>query len=56
MSGHFDDPASTSCVYLGDPDPLGGTPSATEQVFLCREAFVVDSFEVLEVIGTPPAA
>jgi hypothetical protein len=51
MTGHFDDPASTSCLYLGDPDPLGRTPSASEQVFLCREAFVVDAFEILEVIG-----
>ena len=56
MTGHFDDPAATTCVYSGDPDPAGGTPSASEQVFLCREAFVVDTFEVLEVIGTPPAA
>lgn len=51
LVGHFDDPASTTCVYLGDPDPLGRTPSASEQVFLCREAFVVDAFEILEVIG-----
>jgi hypothetical protein len=51
LTGHFDDPASTSCLYLGDPDPLGSTPSASEQVLLCREAFVVDVFDILEVIG-----
>jgi hypothetical protein len=56
LMGHFDDPAAASCVSLEDPDPAGRTPSATEQVFLCREAFVVDTYEQLEVIGTPPAA
>jgi hypothetical protein len=55
MTGHFDDPAATTCVYLGEPDP-GTSPSTSEQVFLCREAFVVDTFEILEVIGSPPAA
>ncbi|MGZ6213627.1 MAG: hypothetical protein ACXWMB_06500 [Candidatus Limnocylindria bacterium] len=55
MTGHFDDPAATTCVYLGEPDP-GTTPSAWEQIFMCREAFVVDTFEILEVVGTPPAA
>jgi len=25
-----------------------------EQILLCREAFVVDSFEILEVLGPPP--
>jgi hypothetical protein len=54
MTGHFDDPAATTCTYVGEPDPAT-TPSATEQVFLCREAFVVDTFEVLEVLG-PNAA
>ena len=56
MTGHFDDPAATTCVYAGDPDAVSTTPSASEQVLLCREAFVVDTFEILEVIGTPPAA
>lgn len=56
LSGHFDDPAASTCVYLGDPDPLGQSPSAGEQVFLCREAFVIDTMEILEVIGPPPAA
>jgi hypothetical protein len=56
LTGHFDDPVASTCVYLGDPDPLGQTPSAGEQVFLCREAFVVDTMEILEVIGPPPAA
>jgi hypothetical protein len=50
MTGHFDDPAATTCVSLGEPDP-GTTPSASERVFLCREAFVVDTFEILEVLG-----
>jgi hypothetical protein len=50
MTGHFDDPAATTCVHLGGPDPAT-TPSTSEQVFLCREAFVVDTFEILEVLG-----
>lgn len=54
MTGHFDDPAATTCVHLGEPDPAT-TPSASEQVFLCREAFVVETFEILEVLG-PNAA
>ena len=54
MTGHFDDPAATTCIYLEEPNPAF-TPSASEQVFLCREAFVVDTFEVLEVLG-PNAA
>lgn len=55
MTGHFDDPAATTCVNLEESNPET-TPSASEQVFLCREAFVVDTFEILEVMGTPPAA
>jgi hypothetical protein len=50
MTGHFDDAAATTCVYLGEPDPAT-TPSTSEQVFLCREAFVVDTFEIIEVLG-----
>lgn len=50
MTGHFDDPAATTCVHPGEADPQT-TPSTSEQVFMCREAFVVDSFEVLEVLG-----
>ena len=56
MTGHFDDPAASTCTYLGEPDPAGGTPSSSEQVFLCRESFVVDTFVIVEVIGSPPAA
>ena len=51
MTGHVDDPAAATCVYHGDTDPQGLTPSPLEQVYLCREAFVVDAFEVLEVLG-----
>jgi hypothetical protein len=50
LTGQFDDPGATTCVYLGEPDPAT-TPSTSEQVFLCREAFVVDTFEILEVLG-----
>lgn len=46
MTGHFDDPAATTCLYVGEPDPET-TPSRSEQVFLCREAFVVDTFQVM---------
>jgi hypothetical protein len=57
LTGHFDDPAASTCVARGDPsNPPGGVPSVGEQIFLCREAFVVDRYEQLEVIGTPPAA
>jgi hypothetical protein len=55
LTGHFDDPAATTCAYVGESDPAT-SPSAPEQVFLCREAFVVDEMEILEVLGTPPAA
>jgi hypothetical protein len=51
MTGHFDDAAATTCTYIGEPDPGGQTPSAAEQVFLCREAFVVETFEIIEVLG-----
>lgn len=50
MTGHFDDPAATTCVHIGEADPAT-TPSTSEQVFICREAFVVDTFEILEVLG-----
>jgi hypothetical protein len=57
LTGHFDDPASTTCRYLVDQGgETWAAPSAAEQVLLCREAVVVDSMEILEVIGTPPAA
>ncbi len=55
ITGHFDDSAAATCVHLGELDPATA-PSTSEQVFLCREAFVVDTFEILEVMGTPPAA
>jgi hypothetical protein len=52
LTGHLDDPAASTCSYLDDPlAESWQTPSPTEQVLLCREAFVVDAFEILEVIG-----
>lgn len=45
VTGHFDDPASSDCVYEpGDPpNPI----DATSARFSCRTQFVVESFEVL---------
>lgn len=55
LSGHFDDAAAISCRSLTDPDNEPWQyPGTTEQVLLCREAYVVDAMEILEVIGTPP--
>ncbi|MDH4334150.1 MAG: hypothetical protein OEW24_02645 [Chloroflexota bacterium] len=51
VTGHFNDPASTTCRYTEDADPAWLAPSADEQILLCREAFVVDIFEVLEDLG-----
>jgi hypothetical protein len=48
VSGHFNDPASTSCrIETGDPMTID--PRTAE--LYCRERFVVDAFEV---IGTDP--
>lgn len=55
LTGHFDDQASETCRYIADVhvDPWR-VPGEDEQILLCREAFVVDTIEILEVIGTPP--
>ena len=55
LVGHFDDPAASTCTYHGETvDQPWRAPSAGEQVYLCREAFVVETMEILEVLGTPP--
>jgi hypothetical protein len=50
VSGHFNDPAATTCVisWMGyeEVEPLAGTAE-----LYCREQFVVDSYEV---VGTDP--
>lgn len=51
VTGHFDDPASPTCRYTAGADPAWLAPTADEQVLLCREAFVVDTFEILEDLG-----
>jgi hypothetical protein len=53
ISGHFDDPAASSCRFLHANDSARAwfEPSDGEQVLLCRESFVVETFEVLQVIG-----
>jgi hypothetical protein len=56
VTGHFDDPTASTCRYTATLEEPWQGPGPDEQVLLCREAFVVDSFEVLEAIGTPPAA
>jgi hypothetical protein len=56
ITGHFDDPAALRCRYRYQADPPWpwAEPSEAEQVLLCREAFVVDGFEVLEIIDDTP--
>lgn len=45
VHGHFDDPASTTCVRTF-PDGWGGIPEAPDmQRWRCRELFVITSFE-----------
>jgi hypothetical protein len=56
LSGHFDDPAASTCRYAATPEETWQAPGPAEQILLCREAFVVDTMQILEVIGTPPAA
>jgi hypothetical protein len=57
LTGHLDDPAAATCRYLYDPAvETWQVPGPAEQVLLCREAFVVDEMEILEVIGPPPMA
>ena len=50
VSGHFNDPAATTCVisWMGyqEAEPLAGSAE-----LYCREQFVVDSYEV---VGTDP--
>jgi hypothetical protein len=49
---HVDDPAAASCRLTDvEPEPDTVLPIPTA-VFMCRERFVVDSYEVL---GTDPA-
>jgi hypothetical protein len=47
VTGHFNDAAATTCVITGTADPVD--PEAA--VLGCREAFVVDAFEIT---GTDP--
>ncbi|MEP7040994.1 MAG: hypothetical protein ABI864_05400 [Chloroflexota bacterium] len=56
VTGHFDDAAASTCFPTQSPDQSWQGPGPDEQLLLCREAFVVDAMEILEVIGTPPAA
>ncbi len=47
MTGHFDDPAASECRSAGDATHPYFYPGVDEQILLCREAFVVDSLEIL---------
>jgi len=60
VTGHFSDPASTTCVlnpanWGGDVAPTaaeGGAPDPRFAELYCREQFVVDAYEI---IGADPA-
>ncbi len=50
LTGHFDDPAAETCRYHYDGYDAADVwrlPSPTEQILLCREAFVVDTMEIV---------
>jgi hypothetical protein len=49
ITGHFSDPASTTCVLKGAYGGAGPDPRIAE--LYCREQFVVDGYEI---IGTDP--
>jgi len=49
-AGHFNDPASTTCVISGLGYQGAESPPGTAELY-CREQFVVDGYEV---IGTDP--
>jgi hypothetical protein len=49
VTGHFSDPASTTCVLNGAYGGAGPDPRIAE--LYCREQFVVDAYEI---IGTDP--
>jgi hypothetical protein len=50
VGGHFNDPASTTCVITGLGYQGTESPPGTAELY-CREQFVVDGYEV---IGTDP--
>jgi hypothetical protein len=51
VTGHFSDPASTTCVISDAPGQHGVPVDPVFAEIWCREQFVVDSYEVL---GTDP--
>jgi hypothetical protein len=58
ITGHFNDPAATTCVMTA-PDIQAEVAVATAQTF-CREQFVVDSFDIIGPdpefdLSVPPA-
>lgn len=55
VTGHFDDPASTTCVIKGGFEPDNGLTAQTgAMALLCREQFVVTKIEVLGTVALPP--
>jgi len=55
VTGHFDDPASTSCVIKGGFEPDNGLTAQTgAMALLCREQFVVTRIEVIGTMQLPP--
>lgn len=50
-TGHFNDPAATTCVFTPPEDLVWRVFDPLNSVLYCREQFVVDSYEV---IGTDP--
>jgi Bacterial SH3 domain len=55
VTGHFDDPASASCVITGGYERDNGLTAQGSGVVLdCREQFVVTKIEVLGSVTLPP--
>ena len=50
-SGHFDDPAATSCVVTSSTPDLGAVPTAEQAIEICRTSFVLTAVDPLT---TPP--
>jgi hypothetical protein len=50
VTGHFNDPTSTTCVVEAPGEPVVSVDPAIAELY-CREQFVVDAYEI---IGTDP--
>ena len=47
ITGHYDDPAATSCRYIPDVSPGGFPISRADLLNMCRQAFVITRVQVV---------